>query len=127
MVGPRGSRGGGGIRNSRRPKHQLPAAPRYNGLVDGVIAMRKMLLTLALIGTLQHPTAGQTARPDSPPTILNLGSNVSDGSATVTCTGKDPYSELSCRVYRLWVSRPSLEEYDKSRAALRTDLATKSE
>jgi len=86
-----------------------------------------MLLTLALIGAVQHLTAGQSATLDSPPTILDLGSNVRDGSVTVTCTGEAPYSQLSCKVYRLWVARPSLEEYQKSRAALQKDLATKSE
>lgn len=88
--------------------------------------MRLVLLTLALIGAVQHLTAGQSATLDSPPTILHLGSNVRDGSVTVTCTGKAPYSQLSCKVYHLWVARPSLEEYQKSRAALQKDLSTKS-
>jgi hypothetical protein len=92
-----------------------------------VITIRKTLLTFALIGAIQHRTAGQSVRLDGPPTILNLGSNVSDGSITVACAGKEAYSQLSCKVYRLWVNRPSLEEYQKSRVALQEDLATKSE
>jgi hypothetical protein len=88
--------------------------------------MWKTLLTFTLIGTTQHMT-GQSAGLHGPPTILDLGSNVNDGSVTVKCNGKEPYSELSCKVYRLWVQRLSIDEYQKARAALQNDLATKSE
>jgi hypothetical protein len=87
--------------------------------------MRKLLL-LALMGTVQQP-AGRSAGLDTPPTLLNLGSNVSDGSVSVACAGKEPYSQLSCKVYRLWVKQQPIEEYQKSRAALQKDLATRSE
>jgi len=89
--------------------------------------MREMLLILALVGAVQHATAGQSTKLDSPPTILDLGSNLTDGSITATCTGKAPFSNLSCKVYRLWVDRPSVEDYTKSRAALQKDLAATSD
>ena len=87
--------------------------------------MRRLLL-LALMSTVQQPAA-RSAGLNTPPTLLNLGSNASDGSVTVACNGEKPYSRLSCKVYRLWVRQQSVEEYQKSRAALQKDLATKSE
>jgi len=92
-----------------------------------VMTLRKPLLTLAVIVGMRQATVGQQTGLDGPPTILNLGSNVSDGSVSVTCTGKAPYSKLSCKVYHLEVKRTSLEEYQESRAALQKDLATTSE
>jgi hypothetical protein len=89
--------------------------------------LRALLLMLALTGVVQHVAAGQSTQLDAPPNILNLGSNLSDGSVTATCTGQAPYAKLSCKVYRLWVDRPSTEEYEKSRAALQKDLAAKSD
>jgi hypothetical protein len=89
--------------------------------------MRKAPRIFVLIAGVQYLMVGQSAKLDSPPKILNLGSNVSDGSITLTCTGEPPYSKLSCKVYRLWVGRPSTEHYRQSRAALQKDLASKSE
>jgi hypothetical protein len=86
-----------------------------------------LLLMLALTGTAQHVAAAQSTQMDAPPTILNLGSNLNDSSVTATCTGQAPYAKLSCKVYRLWVDRPSTEECEKSRAALQKDLAAKSD
>jgi hypothetical protein len=88
------------------------------------MTMRKTLLTLAMIGTMQNVGRGQQAGIDGPPTILNLGSNVRDGSVTVACTGKEPYSKLSCKVYRLSITQTSPEEYRRHRAALQKELAT---
>lgn len=76
--------------------------------------------------TAQKPQP-PTAVLNTPPILLNLGSNVSDGSVTVACTGSEPYSQLSCKVYRLWVKHQSIEEYQKSRAELQKDLATTSD
>jgi len=87
--------------------------------------MRKTLVMLMLAGAMQPVAAGQSAK--MAPTILDLGSNSNDGSLTVTCTGKVPYSRLSCKVYRLRITRPSTENYEKSRAALEKDLAEKSD
>jgi hypothetical protein len=89
--------------------------------------LRVLLLMLALTMAVQHVAAGQSKQLDAPPTILNLGSNLSDGSVTVTCTGQAPYSNLSCKVYHLSVDRPSTAEYEKWRAALQKDLAAKSD
>jgi hypothetical protein len=86
----------------------------------------RILLLLALMGAVQQP-AGRSAGLDTPPMLLNLGSNVNDGTVTVACAGKEPYSQLTCKIYRLWVKQPSIEEYQKSRAALQKDLATRSE
>jgi len=86
--------------------------------------MRRLLL-LALIGSIQ--VVAQSEKLTSPPTILSLGSNVSDGSVSVACVGKTPYSQVSCKVYRLSISRQSAEEYQKSRTALQKDLEAKSE
>jgi hypothetical protein len=91
-----------------------------------VMTMQTALLTLAVIGAMQQVAVGQS-RLDGPPTILNLGSNANDGSVSVTCTGTEPYSKLSCRVYYVEVTRTSLERYQESRAALQKDLATTSE
>jgi hypothetical protein len=52
--------------------------------------MWKTLLTFALIGAMQSMTAGQSARLEFPPMILNLGFNISDGSVTVACNGIKP-------------------------------------
>jgi hypothetical protein len=88
---------------------------------------RKMLLSLTLVGALQQTIAGQSVEPKSPPMILDLGSNSTDGSVTITCVGDTPYSKVSCRVYRLWINRPSIEEYQNSRNGLQKELTTKSE
>jgi hypothetical protein len=98
-----------------------------------VTKMQKTLLTLAMVAIVQNVTMGQQIRLDgpppilnSPPTIFNLGSNVSDGSVSVECTGIEPYSKLSCKVYHLEVERASLDEYQRHRAALQKELATTS-
>lgn len=91
------------------------------------IIIRRTLLTLAVIGAIEHLMVGQQARLDGPPMMLNLGSNGSDGSVTVACSGTEPYSKLSCKVYRLSINRTSPEEYQRSRAALQKDLATTSD
>ena len=88
--------------------------------------MRKTFLILAVIGTIQRVAVAQ-GKLDGPPTILNLGSNANDGSVSVTCNGKAPYSKLSCRVYHVEVTRTSLGGYQESRAALQKELATTSE
>ena len=95
--------------------------------MDEEYEMRTILLTLALIGSVPRVTTGQEAKLDSPPTILDLGSNVSDGSITAACTGSAPYASLSCTVYRLWVDRPSPESQQRSRDELRKDLDAKSD
>jgi len=61
------------------------------------------------------------------PEILNLGSEVQDGSVSLACSGKAPFSRLSCHVYTAWIARPSLEEYNKSRADLERDLAAQTD
>ncbi len=93
---------------------------------DGQRTFRKVLLLAMMIGTTQH-VVGQSVNLDAPPTILNLGSNSNDGSVTVACSGEEPYAHLFCKVYRLWINRPSMEAYRKSRVALQKDLASKSE
>lgn len=85
--------------------------------------MRKTFLILAVIGAIQWVALGQD-RLDGPPTILNLGSNANDGTVTVECAGKGPYSYVTCKVYHLSLDRAPIEEYQRRRAALQTDLAT---
>ncbi len=72
-------------------------------------------------------TSAQAKILDAPPTIFNLQSNVVDGTVTLSCDGKAPYAQLSCHVSRLWIVRPSREEWQKSRAALEADFATHSD
>lgn len=86
--------------------------------------MRRPLLTLVVIGAMEHGSMGQEAKLDGPPTILNLNSNMTDSSVKVTCIGKEPYSYLPCKVYRLSVNRISSEEYQRRRAELQKELAT---
>jgi hypothetical protein len=87
--------------------------------------MRRALLVFAMAGA--HNLIGQSTGLDDPPTILNLGSNVRDGSVTMTCSGEKPYSKLACKVYRLGVRRSTLEEYQKARSELQKYLAERSE
>jgi hypothetical protein len=78
------------------------------------------------MGILQHAAVGQP-KLDGPPTILNLGSNSSDGSVSIACSGAAPYDRLSCTVYHLSVDRTSQEEYQRHRAELQKELATNGE
>lgn len=86
---------------------------------------RMIPLTLAAF-CLEHEVCWSQSLID-PPLALNLGSNHDDGSVSIACAGSKPYSKLSCKVYHLSVTRPSIEEYRKSRAALEKDLANTSE
>jgi hypothetical protein len=81
-------------------------------------------LMVATVAGQQRRT-NDRAKLDGPPQILNLGSNTEDGSLTVSCDGKEPFTKLSCHVYRLSIVRPSPEDHRKSRAELEKELSSK--
>jgi len=87
------------------------------------MTIRETLLTLGMIAAMRHVALGQD-RLNGPPTIRDLGSNVTDGTVSVECAGNESYSELSCNVYHLSLDRMPIEEYQTLRAALQKDLAT---
>lgn len=87
---------------------------------------RIALSTLLAVCAASCPCWSQLL-PDDPPLILNLGSNDSDGSVSIACAGTKPFLKLSCKVYRLSVERPTVDEFQKSRNALEKDLEKTSE
>jgi hypothetical protein len=79
-------------------------------------------------GIVTHVMAAQQRKQlDAPPQILNLGSGTQEGSVSLSCTGKAPFTRLSCHVYSVWIARPSADDYNRSRAELPKDLASKTE
>jgi hypothetical protein len=90
------------------------------------LILHRTMMSLAVIGIMQQVGVSQKP-PDSAPTILDLGSNVNNGSVSLACTGDKPYAKLSCKVYRLSIARPTPDVYQKSRTALQKELATTGE
>ena len=79
-------------------------------------------------GIVTHVMAAQQRKQlAAPPQILNLGSGTQEGSVSLSCTGKAPFTRLSCHVYSVWIARPSAYDYNRSRAELQKDLASKTE
>jgi len=89
--------------------------------------MHRRLKVRFLVAVLLIGSAGRTiAKGADPRLILDLGSEVVDGSITLACAGKEPYPTLSCTVYRLSVKRLTAEQYRTSRASLQESLAAQS-
>jgi len=57
------------------------------------------------------------------PLIYGIGSNDIDGSVTVACEGNAPYTRVSCRIYKTWISQLSQTDFNRSRAELEKDLS----